>query len=128
MTSVFVVNGTSGEWSDRREWSVAAFSSEEEAKRYIRRVQRLARVLACFAIQLMERYGERSEPHVTLNGLPIDREQEEERLYEKLEAVIERHKSLLVGSMGSRHVSPLDFDTSCGSGVRFYIDRVPFLS
>lgn len=32
---IFVVCGTTGEWSDRTEWLTRAFSSEKEAKTYI---------------------------------------------------------------------------------------------
>ncbi len=32
---IYVVMGTTGEWSDRTEWTVAAYIDEEEAKKHV---------------------------------------------------------------------------------------------
>lgn len=39
---IYVVMGTTGEYSDRSEWSVKAFSDEKKAKKFVREASKIA--------------------------------------------------------------------------------------
>lgn len=44
MKTVWIVEGSTGEYSDRREWPVCAFTTEEKAKELVEELSGLARV------------------------------------------------------------------------------------
>lgn len=46
MTDYFVVHGSTGEYSDRYEWSVAVVPTEEDARRYVAALQAQYQLIA----------------------------------------------------------------------------------
>ena len=66
MTSIYIVFGSTGEYSDHREWPVAAFLDESEAKEHVRRASLIAEAL----------YKERKESNpgfsYEMSGSPYD--------------------------------------------------------
>lgn len=42
MTTIYIVEGSTGEYSDRREWPVMAYRNEEQAKAHVLKAQEWA--------------------------------------------------------------------------------------
>lgn len=45
MKTIYVVEGSTGEWSDRTNWIVCAYESEDKAKEHVEKASEAARVL-----------------------------------------------------------------------------------
>lgn len=58
--TIYIVHGTTGEWSDRGEWAVRAFTDEAKAKDFVERCDKIA---AAWFVKNEQRYWDVKDAH-----------------------------------------------------------------
>ena len=74
--TIYVVMGTTGEYSDRTEWPIAAYSDKAMAQEHVTKATEMSRAVAAAVQQLKDDWNGEGEYPSTLGRNPYDPDQE----------------------------------------------------